>query len=94
MLDRARLGSLGDLQHVVGHEVAPAMGMGEAAPGVITVPRAGLQRQEVVAEIEVDGNAFPFGPVEVGIDEKLVGDIDFGIGKSRRIGRHLAPLVF
>ena len=55
------------------------MGVGETAPGFVTVPGTGLQRQEVMAEIEMDGDALPLGPIQIGIDQEFVFEVDFGI---------------
>ena len=63
MFDRAGLRARVHLDDVIGHEVAPAMGMGEAAACVITIPGGGLQRQQIVAEIQMDGHAFPIRPI-------------------------------
>ena len=70
MADRACLLARGDLDHVVAHEVAGAMREGKAATGVIAVPAAGLQRDQVMAKIEMNGDAFPFRPFAIGIEQK------------------------
>ena len=62
MLDRAGLGAGVHLDHIIGHEVTPAVSMGEAAARAVAVPWGGLQRQQIVAEIQMDGHAFPIRP--------------------------------
>ena len=57
--------------------VGAAVGVGEAALGVVEAPRLGLERQQVVSKIEVDRNAFVLRPAHVRIDEKTAGEIGF-----------------
>ena len=54
MLDRRGLAAGRHFQHVVGHEVAAAMAVGEAAAGAVAVPGLGFQGEEVEAEVHMD----------------------------------------
>jgi aldehyde dehydrogenase (NAD+) len=51
------------------HEVARAVRVREAALGLVAVPGAGLQFEQVVAEVQVDGDALALRPVSVGVDQ-------------------------
>ena len=55
------------------------MGVGETATRLVTVPRGGFQRQQIVTKIKVDGDAFSVGPVEIRIDEKFLAGIDLAL---------------
>ncbi len=75
MLDGPRLGPRRHFQHVIGHEIAASVGVGETALGFKAVLIPGLKGQQVVAEIKMDGNPFPLGPIQVGLDQKLIFDL-------------------
>ncbi len=72
MPQRTRLAPRRDLDHVIGHEVAGAVSVGKAAARVVAIPGGRLQRDQVVAEIEMDGDAFAARPLPVGIEEKFL----------------------
>src|SRR5262249_43375936 len=70
MPHRARLAAGRDLDHVIAHEVARAVREGKAAAGVVAVPRAGLERDQIVTEVEVDRNSFTLRPFAIGIEQE------------------------
>src|SRR5438128_10647220 len=59
-----------DLDDVVAHEVARTVREGKTAAGVVTVPRAGLQGDQIMTEVEVDRNAFTLGPFAIRIEQE------------------------
>lgn len=69
VLDRPGLFPGFHLKYVVGHEVASAVCVSEATARLVTVPGAGFELQQVMAEVEVDGDALAFGPVAVWIQQ-------------------------
>ena len=64
--------------HVIGHEVAAAVGMGEAAARAVPVPAARLEREQVEAEVEMDRDALAVRPVQIGIDQEPAAEVAFG----------------
>ena len=54
------------------------MGVGEAAAGVVALPAARLEREKIVAEVEMDRDALPVRPVQVGIDQEPAAEVAFG----------------
>jgi hypothetical protein len=82
MLDRACLGAGRNLDDIVGHEVAAPVRVREAAACVVAVPAAGLEREKIVPEIEMDRNPLAIGPIEIWIDKEPAGQV---VGCFRRI---------
>ena len=91
MLDRRGLPARLDLDHVVGHEVAAAVRVAEAPARVVARPRAGLDREQVVAEVEMDRHALAVGPIHVGIEQVAVGEPDAGSGLV--VVRHVCSIA-
>src|SRR5262249_51335170 len=54
----------------IAHEVARAMREGKATTGVVAVPRAGLQGDQIMTEVEVNRNAFTLGPFAIRIEQE------------------------
>src|SRR4051794_38226478 len=73
MIDRPRLAAGGHFDDIVAHEVAGTMGEGEATARAVTVPGAGLERDQVVTEIEVNWNALAARPFLVGVEQERFG---------------------
>src|SRR5205823_1751897 len=73
-----------------GHEVAAAMAMGEAAARVVARPGLGLQRQQIMAEIDMDRDALAGGPIVVGLDQEPVLH---AVGGGGEIVRHRRVLT-
>ena len=78
-------------EHEIGAEVAPAVRVREAAARVVAVPLVGLERQQVMAEVEMHGDALLLDPVHVGIEEdaRALGARDLFF----RSFRHVLPRV-
>src|SRR5262249_44669777 len=70
MPHRARLAAGGDLDHVIAHEVARAAREGKTAAGVVAVPRAGLEGDQIMTEVEVDRNPFALRPFAIRIEQE------------------------
>ena len=56
------------------------MGMGKGAPRAVPVPFAGFDRQQVEAEILMNGNPLLLGPVEIGFDQEVSTLFELGGG--------------
>ena len=48
------------------------MRVGKAAAGAVARPRRGLERQQIVPKIEMNGDTFPCCPIAIRIGQKLV----------------------
>ena len=83
MLDGPCLPARRNLEHIVGHEVAAPVRVGEAAARVVAGPVARLQRQQIVAEIQMHRHAFPMRPSQIGIEQKTLGHV---LGFCRILG--------
>src|SRR5215510_14938886 len=92
MLDRTRLPAGGNLDHVVAHEVAGAMRERKAAASIVAIPPAGLEREQIVAKIKVDGNSFAGGPVAIWIQEKILWIV--GVGNGAFVHCHQGAFLY